>query len=60
MSRESRYYVNGKIQDNIFSIGGSFVSDVIENQRIKEVTKKTYLVNVAYLIDLTDEEYKEI
>ncbi|RED52911.1 hypothetical protein DFP95_12943, partial [Cohnella lupini] len=36
------------------------MSDVTENQRIKEVTKKTYLVNVAYLIDLTDEEYKEI
>jgi len=31
-----------------------------ENQRMKEMSKKTYLVNIAYLIDLTDEEYKEI
>lgn len=23
------------------------------------MNKKTYLVNIAYLIDLTDEEYKE-
>ncbi|WP_339198114.1 hypothetical protein MKY95_08335 [Paenibacillus sp. FSL P4-0176] len=30
-----------------------------ENQRMKEMNKKTYLVNIAYLIDLTDEEYKE-
>ncbi|WP_339169112.1 hypothetical protein MKX75_07590 [Paenibacillus sp. FSL R5-0341] len=30
-----------------------------ENQRMKELNKNTYLVNIAYLIDLTDEEYKE-